>query len=199
MIRKKAEGRKRSDESRQRQSAVAAERYQQRAANGEIICQKCGNAVPPFELSAKRRRKRWPKYNYCESCFRDHERSRKLRLIFHLTLEEDKQILSFQKNSCGICKKPASTEKHQLAIDHRHSDGLIRGRLCWHCNQLIALAHDDPVRLQAAAEYLSKPPAVQALGRETFGLPGRIGTKKQRRLRLRWERINQEVKQKNFA
>lgn len=66
--------------------------------------------------------------------------------------------------------------------DHRHADGLVRGCLCFRCNKAIALFDNDTGLAQAALTYLLQPPAVLALGYEHHGLPGRVGTKRQRKL-----------------
>ena len=48
--------------------------------------------------------------------------------------ERDRMFLE-QDGKCAICKKPEGYFKKKLAIDHRHSDGLVRGLLCFHCNK----------------------------------------------------------------
>lgn len=188
VIRKKAIGRKRSSESKQRQSNTVGRQYAQQVENGNFLCVRCKQEKPPIEFSAKKRRDQWPKYSYCKQCHADYEYERKLKRFFHLTLVEDRQILEFQNNVCAICRRPAG--KFRLSTEHRHSDGLIRGKVCWFCNRILATAQDDPVRLTSAAEFLRNPPATQALGREVYGLPGRVNTKKQRKLARKLEKLS---------
>jgi Recombination endonuclease VII/NUMOD3 motif len=187
IIRKKATGRKRSAESKQHQSETAGKKYATQLENGNFLCARCGKEKPPIEFSAQKRRDKWPKYSYCRQCHADYEYERKLKRFFHLTLAEDHQILEFQNNVCAICHRPAG--KFRLSTEHRHSDGLIRGKVCWFCNSILAASRGDPERLSSAAEFLRNPPAVQALGREVYGLPGRTNTKKQRKLARKLEKI----------
>ena len=119
-----------------------------------------------------------PRYGYCKACRTNLDREKRLQKFFLMTVEDADKVFAYQGNLCAICKRPALGKR--LALDHRHSDGLVRGGLCNWCNRAIARFHDDIIRLRAAADYLENPPAVRALGREHFARPGRVGTKKQR-------------------
>jgi hypothetical protein len=120
--------------------------------------------------------------NYRES---DKGRARYLDRYFKLTLDQHNQMEVFQENVCAICHKPPVTRR--LATDHCHRTGLIRGRLCGHCNRVLGAVRDDISILIGAVLYLSRPPAIAALGHPHFGLPGRMGTKKQRKLAEKWQ------------
>lgn len=93
---------------------------------------------------------------------------------FHLSEAEYQQVLRFQGGCCAICKRHASEFTNRLAVDHRHSDGLLRGLLCFTCNK--RWFRDDPVLYKSASEYLFNPPITQIFG-ERFTAPGRVGTK----------------------
>lgn len=105
-------------------------------------------------------------------------REQRLKQIFNLTLEEWQKIYDYQKGMCAICrhhlKKPS--------VDHCHKTGLVRGMLCMICNRALGKFFDSLWRLEQAVAYLQNPPATLALGAEKFGLPGKVDTKKQRRL-----------------
>lgn len=57
----------------------------------------------------------------------------------HLTLaecESERQKLSDKQGArCAICKKPESHFMKRLAVDHDHTDGSVRGLLCFPCNK----------------------------------------------------------------
>lgn len=102
--------------------------------------------------------------------------------FFLLSPEQHQRIQEYQRNKCGICGK-ALTGPHSKVLDHRHApDGLVRGELCFLCNKALGFFKDSPELLQAALRYLEHPPALTALGHSHCGLPGRVGTKKQRQL-----------------
>jgi hypothetical protein len=112
----------------------------------------------------------------CEA--RERARNEQARLdAYCLTREQFEAMLKFQDGKCALCGQPL--EKPQ--IDHCHKTGLVRGLLCWRCNGL-GLGNLAIEFLQRALEYLLNPPAIHALGYEHLGIPGRVGTKKARRL-----------------
>ena len=109
---------------------------------------------------------------------KDRAKARRLADNFNLTIDMWECIYDFQGRNCAICKKPI---KHP-ATDHRHSDGLVRGILCMRCNRALGRFNDSIKLLRAAADYIESPPATAALGKEHFGMPGRVNTKKMRKL-----------------
>lgn len=96
-----------------------------------------------------------------------------LRDCFNITVEEREKILVYQNRVCAVCGSPPVTR--ELAVDHCHVTGLVRGALCYSCNK--RWLKDNPVLHKAMAVYLESPPAVRALGEKRYGYPGRIGTK----------------------
>ena len=71
-------------------------------------------------------------------------------------------MLEKQNNLCAICKmeetKKSRTEGKicQLAIDHNHTTGKIRGLLCHHCNAAIGHLKEDIQLFHNAIEYLKE-------------------------------------------
>lgn len=61
---------------------------------------------------------------------------------------------------CAICKHPeratdgASKELRDLALDHCHTHGHVRGLLCSSCNRALGLFQDSSTILRKAADYL---------------------------------------------
>lgn len=69
-----------------------------------------------------------------------------------LVPEEYAKLLNEQGGVCAICRRTQHGKR--LAIDHDHLSGRVRGLLCQHCNLALGQFQDDPLRLQAAIEYL---------------------------------------------
>ena len=102
------------------------------------------------KASQKRSRKKNP----------DVYRNKQLLWTFGITLEEYQRMEAGQGGTCAVCRRP-ETEIHpqsgkprNLAVDHNHDTGAIRGLLCNACNRGIGLLNDDPNLLEAAAQYL---------------------------------------------
>src|SRR5208282_366221 len=97
---------------------------------------------------------------------------------FKLTPELWQKIWDFQKGKCAICGHPLI----KANTDHDHASGEVRGLLCARCNRALGRFGDSLILLLAAVAYLQSPPARSALGTRHIGYPGRIGTKKHRKL-----------------
>ena len=69
----------------------------------------------------------------------------------NFTIREAAQWLAKLDGICEVCKREA-----RLVPDHDHRTGEFRGGLCGRCNTGIGFFQDDPVRLQAAIDYLGK-------------------------------------------
>lgn len=91
----------------------------------------------------------------------EYESSLKLKSRYGITPEQYTELFSKQNGCCAICKQPESARHNysnkvqQLAVDHCHSTGKVRGLLCQDCNRGIAKFHDDVSRLQSAINYLT--------------------------------------------
>jgi len=77
-------------------------------------------------------------------------RSRALK--YNLSVAEHQTLLQRQGGVCAVCF--AAPMGENLAIDHCHTTGMIRGLLCRRCNTMLGFAQDSTVTLWAAAEYL---------------------------------------------
>ena len=108
----------------------------------------------------------------------------RLRREYHTTIEEADKVLEFQDKVCYICKKKYNKKGGLLilCLDHAHSSGLRRGFLCWPCNKAIAIMQDDPKRCYNAYEYLTNPPFTIVFGEPQYTAPGKIGSKKRKKL-----------------
>ena len=74
-----------------------------------------------------------------------------LKYRYGITEEQYDQMLEKQNHTCAICnEKP---EKN-LAVDHCHTTGEVRGLLCMNCNKGLGMFKEDENRIIKAAEYI---------------------------------------------
>jgi len=79
-------------------------------------------------------------------------RRQNLKRKFRITLEQYDKILKEQEGICIICKVPPNGAN--LAVDHDHNTGKIRGLLCNKCNNGLGCFNDNIFKLKAAINYL---------------------------------------------
>lgn len=102
---------------------------------------------------------------YAKGVCHSHYMKSKKWQEFGLSLDNYLQMAERQNFVCKICEKPEkiingkSGKTRDLAVDHCHATGRIRGLLCSNCNTSIGLMCDDPYLLQKAIDYLKTPPS----------------------------------------
>lgn len=72
-----------------------------------------------------------------------------------------KGMLRTQDNRCAICRVefPVGAKRiDKPQVDHNHVSGKVRGLLCTGCNHGLGRFRDNPVTLEAAANYLRRSP-----------------------------------------
>lgn len=166
-----------------------------REATGTKVCRICEQEKSLTEFPKKHKLAKahggvYPQ-SYCFACEDELKRAHRLETYFNITTVEYERIKEYQNSGCAICGfKPAPTQS-RLAIDHNHKSGLIRGLLCSFCNRALGRFKDNVEFLKRAAAYLENPTASVVLGAPRYGLPGRVGTKKQRALakKLRQQKL----------
>lgn len=107
---------------------------------------------------AKQRDKDRRKDKYNKEPF--HHKKWHLLGKFNITLEKYNEMLLNQNKKCAICQKEETkTFKGKLcdlAVDHCHVTGKVRGLLCFSCNTSLGKFQDSIVLLQNAINYLEK-------------------------------------------
>jgi hypothetical protein len=72
---------------------------------------------------------------------------------FGINVNQYQLMLQEQNNVCFICSE---SETRDLAVDHCHTTGRVRGLLCSKCNTAIGLLKDNIALLDKAKEYLQR-------------------------------------------
>lgn len=86
----------------------------------------------------------------------------RLKREFNMTLEDYNKILIVQNYICALCKKhnakisKVTGKPANLAVDHCHKTGRIRGLLCVTCNILLGMTRDSRYILENALVYLNE-------------------------------------------
>ncbi len=108
------------------------------------LCKSCAS------INGKKRRAAYP----------EKGRTAHYRIKYGITLDKYNDMLIEQDNVCKICKCPetASDSRYgktrELAIDHDHETGRVRGLLCMSCNTGISRFKDNIDLLTSAIKYL---------------------------------------------
>lgn len=114
-----------------------------------LTCTKCGIAR---EASGKffppNNRKKNGLDSWCRKCRSDYRKATRMPpgVTDVASFEEARQL-----RECIIC---GESQKLQLAIDHDHKTGKVRGALCNRCNLGLGHFRDKPELLRLAALYL---------------------------------------------
>jgi hypothetical protein len=90
-----------------------------------------------------------------------HERrARTLQQKYGISPAYYAEMVQLQQGLCAVCRQPEQAKSQrgrtmQLAVDHDHTTGAVRGLLCNSCNRGIGLFGDDKTRILIAADYLN--------------------------------------------
>jgi hypothetical protein len=80
---------------------------------------------------------------------------------YGLTEVDYTDMLTKQNGVCAICGNPETAKSNagyvkNLAVDHCHKTGKVRGLLCQDCNIGIGKLKDDINLVQSALDYLKE-------------------------------------------
>lgn len=136
------------------------------------ITKECSNCHIEKPISSYRFKKggKYLKHSFCQPCeaakqkarreaakAKDYEayhiklQERELRLKYGLSLKDYYDMWDKQEGVCAICSENCSKN---LAVDHDHQTGKVRGLLCQKCNRGLGLFNDKPELLGKAKKYL---------------------------------------------
>lgn len=126
---------------------------------GSKYCPRCMEAKA-FAEFGRNRASNDGRTNYCKPCharvmqdnkIKNHgsERNYLLKLRYGITQDDFERMLAQQDGLCAICQVVPGT-----FVDHCHASGLVRGVLCFNCNNGLGHFGDNTVLLELAAHYL---------------------------------------------
>ena len=128
------------------------------------VCNRCSVDLDETNWHPSAAKRRWL---ICKACARVrlneyyrknpevvHNRNRKSK--YGLEFEDYTEMLEKQNFTCAICSRPERYKgKKNLAVDHCHKTGAVRGLLCSSCNKALGLLEDNLEFIRNAEEYLA--------------------------------------------
>lgn len=109
---------------------------------------------------------------------KERSRANHLWKKYGITIKEYEDLLIFQNNACAFCKKPASSFKKRLSVDHDHRTGAIRALVCFYCNK-FKIGRFTVQDAETLVGYLSYPTADLCFGVTKF-VPPKIKKRRKR-------------------
>ena len=80
-----------------------------------------------------------------------------LQRKYSITTDDYLRMLVDQDFKCSICgKKFMGNKEREVAVDHDHKTGKVRGLLCPYCNMGLGFFKDSSTNLSSAIKYLGK-------------------------------------------
>ena len=131
------------------EAGVSPSRSGRRWAKHERVCRFCWQKKPVSEF--------YKKDYVCKACASKHKSQYRLYVgKYGISPSEARALAIGQDYRCAICGKSEEENGRNLAIDHDHKTGKIRGLLCTTCNIGLACLEIDPDWAEKALAYLRK-------------------------------------------
>jgi Autographiviridae endonuclease VII len=93
------------------------------------------------------------------------DRDGHLRRKYGITIDDYEHMLDEQGGGCRICGAPPP-DGGSLHVDHDHETDVVRGLLCFKCNNAIGLFAEEYELFQRAADYLDRDDELALLARQ---------------------------------
>jgi hypothetical protein len=126
---------------------VTPEQYTAELEKGNAWCYPGKHFVPAGGINSS---------GACPDCKSAHYRRSDLKTHFGVTPEWYDQKLAEQGGGCAVCGGGPSKGDRNLAVDHDHKTGAIRGILCHYCNTALERIEEIPNWALLVAGYLSR-------------------------------------------
>jgi 5-methylcytosine-specific restriction endonuclease McrA len=142
------------------------QRRDQRTAAGQAVrqvtvCLVCGSAIP--ETRSKKTKTCSPQCQktarqaYGKEYFEVNRKAIRLKDTarrYGISLDALRDLIDESNGTCHICGQ--TDVGKELAVDHDHQTGAVRGLLCQRCNIMIGMALESTATLLAAIAYLER-------------------------------------------
>lgn len=97
----------------------------------------------------------------CKSCVKKRDaakirdrKDRELEKKYGIPPGTYERMLRDQWGRCAICRR--QPRRRDLAVDHNHKNGRVRGLLCTRCNEMLGHLRDSPAAVYRALRYLEE-------------------------------------------
>lgn len=126
-------------------------KYPDSAAGFSHTCKECMELArkPNLKYSKEERA-------YNESLTdKEYRKNQKLKNSYGITLVQFNEMFASQEGKCACCKTHQAELKKPLCLDHRHSDGQVRGLLCFGCNIALGFVKENTKTLKNLIIYIN--------------------------------------------
>lgn len=123
--------------------------------SGKRICSVCSKEKPLEQFNKSSQGQRSYRCSTCTS-------KAFLRYRYGITVKQFEDLVTTQKGNCAICNKKLEinadgiSRTKNVAVDHCHKTGKVRGVLCKNCNIALGFMGDSVENLTKAIEYLKQ-------------------------------------------
>lgn len=118
---------------------------------GKILCPTCRYFLSPEKFHRRDRNDaRGGRSWTCKGCCQEKHWLKR----YSITRDQYEAMLEEQGNACALCRKEPKGS-YNLAVDHDHKTGQVRGLLCAGCNRSLGYV-EDPKWRKAAVAYLKE-------------------------------------------
>ena len=133
--------------------------YYRRSASPDGLNSACKTCIKAAARKRYRKNKAIEKIEQAQRA--DMQKESNLIRLYGITLEDYEHMFYEQGRACAICGRVADEFRRDLAVDHDHVTGKVRGLLCPDCNRGLGGFHDDIELIEKALQYLQKHSAQQ--------------------------------------
>lgn len=121
---------------------------------GHKVCTVCKERKPVGDFYKNKVGDNFFVVGQCKPCYNKVSRDRELVTKYGISREYYNGMLAVQGGGCAICHQPPNGK--DLAVDHNHNTGVVRGLLCCNCNRGLGHLQDSSDMLLKAADYLKR-------------------------------------------